>query len=208
MIAELAGSLIASVYGFCTIFRKKKPLFYNILFFSMLTCMIGNIYTVLHELLWQSADIGFHVGYLGYTGMFFFLHSSYYGALDSLADGNQPELNRFRIVAKIVTATFLFSSVLLMHYFCKQFWLYIVVVPMAFTIYFATKHLIIPDVEMGIIKVMRPYNALIICLCICMMLRITSASDSILETISSICTGILLAICMPVARNGVCKWFI
>ncbi len=208
MTFELIGALIATVFGCFTIFRKKTPLFYKIIFFSMLTCLMGNIYTWLYNLLWQSSDDGFHIGYLGYVGMFFFLYSSYYGAINNLADGKQPQFKRFRVIAGIVAATFFICSVLSMYFSDKKFWIYIVVIPMSFTIYFAMKLLIIPDIEMGIIKVMRPYNALIIGLCICMMLSILSVSGSMLETVSSICTGILLALCMPVARNGVRKWFI
>lgn len=208
MIAELAGTLIASVYGSCTFFRKKTPLFYKIVFFSVVTCLIGNIYTALYEYIWQPVNVGFHIGYLGYTGMFFFLYSSYYGALDSLADGKEPELRRFRLAAGTAAAGFFASAAFLMHLWDRGIWMYIVVIPMSMTMYFAVKHLIIPDIEMGIIRVMRPYNALIIGLCISMMLRIVSVPESMMETISSICAGILLAVCLPAARNGVRKWFI
>lgn len=208
MIAELSGALISSVYGCCTVFRKKTPLFYKIIFFAVLTCLMGNIYTLLYGLLWDQGDTGFHVGYLGTVGMFFFLYSSYYGAINSLADGRQPELRRFRIAAGIVAAVFFIGSALLMYFSGKALWLYIVVIPMSFTVYFAMKHLIIPDVDMGIVKVMRPYNAVIVGLCVFMMLRMISISGSVLETVSSICAGIILAVCMPMARNGVRKWFI
>lgn len=208
MIAELIGALAASVYGCCTVFRRKTPLFYRILFFAVLTCLMGNVYTVLYGLLWQPGDTGFHVGYLGYIGMFFFLYSSYYGAIDSLADGKQPALRRYRLAAGIAAGAFFIGSVLLMVFSGKAFWMYLMVIPMGFTAYFAMKHLIIPDVEMGIIQVMRPYNAVIIGLCVSMMLRMISASGSVLETVSGICTGLLLAFCLPVARNGVRKWFI
>ncbi len=207
MIAELSGALISSVYGCCTVFRKKMPLFYKIIFFAVLTCLMGSIYTLLYGLLWHQGDNGFHVGYLGAVGMFFFLYSSYYGAFNSLADGRQPELRRFRIAAGITAAVFFIGSALLMYVFGKALWLYIVVIPMGFTVYFAVKHLIIPDVDLGIVKVMRPYNAVIVGLCVFMMLRIISISGSVLETVSSICTGVLLAVCMPMARNGVRKWF-
>lgn len=207
MIAEFCGALLAVLYGSCTAFRKKTPLFYKILFFAALTCLMGNIYTFLYELLWPE-DGGFHVGYLGYLGMFFFLYSSYYGAIDSLADGKQPELRRFRAVAGIAAAVFLIGSGLLIYTAGKALWLYLLVIPMSFTLYFAIKHLVIPDVDMGIIKVMRPYNALIACLCVCMAVRFLSASGSMAETAGSIGTGLLLAACLPVARNGVKKWFI
>lgn len=208
MIAELCGALVSSVFGCCTVFKKKIPLFYKIIFFAMLACLMGNVYTVLYSRLWQADGSGFHVGYLGYIGMFLFLQSSYYGAINSLADGGQTEFKKYRIIAFIVATAFFISSVLMMLHFQKEFWLYIVVIPMGFTLYFAMKLLIVPDVDMGIIKVMRPYNALIVCLCFFMILRILSESGSALETISSICTGLLLALCLPTARNGVKKWFI
>ncbi len=126
--------------------------------------------------------------------MFFFMYSSYYGAINSLADGKQRKFRRFRVIAGVVAAVFFVGSALMMYFFHKGVWMYIVIVPMGFTLYFAMKLLIIPDVDMGIIKVMRPYNALIVGLCICMILRILSQSGSMLETVSSVCTGLLLAL--------------
>lgn len=206
-MAELIGALIASVYGGLTAFRPKTPLFYRIVLFAMLTCLIGNIYTVLYGLLWVQGEGGFHVGYLGYSGMFFFLYSSYYGAINSLADGKEREFRGFRLTAGALAFMFFVASVWMMRLFGKALWLHIVVIPMSFSVYFAIKHLVLPDVEMGIIRVMRPYNALIIALCVSMMLRLLSDAGSVLNTASSVCTGVLLAACMPVVRNGVRKWF-
>ena len=194
MIIELCGALFSSIFGCITIFSKKEPLFYRIIFFAMLSCLMGNVYTVLYNMLWQADGTGFHVGY--------------YGAINSLADGGQAEFKKYRIIAVVVASVFFIGSVLMLFSFQKAPWMYIIVIPMGFTLYFAMKLLIIPDVDLGIIKVMRPYNALIVCLCISMILRILSKSGSVLETISSICTGILLALCIPVAGNGVKKWFI
>ena len=176
--------------------------------YAGMTCLIGNIYTALYVFLWQSEDVSFHIGYLGYIGMFFFLFSSYYGALDSLVDGKQTEFRWFRRTAGFIAGLFLAGSTLLMYFGNQEFWKYLVIVPMTFTMYFAVKHLIMPDIEMGYIRVLRTYNILIIALCICMMLRIVSVQDSVLENISSICIGFLLAVYLPVARMGVRKWFI
>ena len=208
MTAELIGALAASAFGILTVLGKRTPLFYKIIFFAVLTCLMGNIYTALYNLLWQPDGTGFHVGYLGYLGMFFFLYSSYYGAINSLADGGQAEFRKFRLLAGLAAAVFFAGSVVLMYCSGKPAWMCIVVVPMAFTLYFATKLLIIPDVDMGIIRVMRLYNGWIIALCVAMILRILSEPGSMLEAVSSLCAGVLLALCLPVARNGVQKWFI
>ena len=208
MIPELCGALIASIFGICTAFRKKTPLFYKIVCLAALTCLMGNIYTVLYGLLYQQGRGGFHVGYFGYLGMFIFLYSSYYGAINSLADGKQPELRRFRRIAGVAAAVFFAASLVMMYCFGKALWMFMMVIPMGLTLYFAVKLLIMPDVEMGIIRVMRPYNALVVGLCFCMIVRLLSASGSMIETVSGICTGLLLAVYLPLARNGVRKWFI
>ena len=48
--------------------------------FGMASCFLGSCYEALAQLLRPSAAEGFHVGYFGYIGLFFFLYSSYYGA--------------------------------------------------------------------------------------------------------------------------------
>lgn len=206
MMAELIGALIASIYGSFTALRPKTPLFYRIIFFAMLACLMGNVYTLLHGLLWSREIGGFHVGYLGYTGMFFFLHSAYYGAINSLGDGGEAELRKYRLFAGAACIVFLLAAVWLTFLFSKEFWLFIVLVPMCLTLYFAVKHLLLPDVEMGVIRVLRPYNALVIALSVGMMLRLLSPAGSVQETVSGVLSGLLLAVIMPVVRNGVRKW--
>lgn len=207
MNAELIGALAASVYGCCTVFRKKTPLFYKIVFFAMLMCLMGNVYSFLYDRLWLPDALDFHVGHLGTFGMFFFLLSSYYGAIDSLADGKQPSLAKYRMTALLLALVFFVGSVIAIYAFDKGVWTYLMAVPVSFTFYFAFKHLIIPDIEMGIIKVMRPYNALIVCLCVSMTLGAIVPQATVPAYIADICTGILLVCCMPTARNGVRKWF-
>lgn len=84
---RLAGATAAFIFGLCTAFRPKTPLYYKIIFFGMASCFLGSCYEALAQLLRPSAAEGFHVGYFGYIGLFFFLYSSYYGAINSLADG-------------------------------------------------------------------------------------------------------------------------
>ena len=208
MIAELIGALVASFFGVFTVFKKKTPLFYRIVFFAFLTCLMGNIYTALYGWLWPQDQSGFHVGYLGYMGMFFFLYSSYYGAINSLADSGQSDFKRFRIASGLISAAFFLGSFFIIAVFEKGLWLLIVIAPICLTLYFALKLLIIPDVEMGIIKVMQPYNASILALCIFMLVRFSSPANSAPETAGSICSALLTAISLPAARNGVKKWFI
>ncbi|MBO5301035.1 MAG: permease [Peptococcaceae bacterium] len=169
---------------------------------------MGCVYSILYDVLWISGDTGFHVGYLGFAGMFFFLFSSYYGAIDSLADGGEPALRTYCILAggaAIVHFAVSVCGVALLH---KGWWLLVLIVPMSGTLYFAVKHLLIPDVEMGIIRVLRPYNALICVLCVGMMLFVLTGGISGLYTACSVVCAVLLIVSMIAARNGVRKWYI
>ncbi len=99
-----AGAAAALVWGLCTAFRPRVPLYYKIVFFGMASCFLGSCYEALARLLEPSAAEGFHVGYFGYIGLFFFLYSSYYGAINSLADGGGREFRRFRLIAGLAAA--------------------------------------------------------------------------------------------------------
>ena len=204
----LLGAIIASAYGGYTAIRHKAPLFYTILCLAMISCLMGCVYSVLYDVLWISGDTGFHVGYLGFAGMFFFLFSSYYGAIDSLADGGEPALRTYRILAGGVALVHFAVSVCGVALLHKGWWLLVLIVPMSGTLYFAVKHLLIPDVEMGIIRVLRPYNALICVLCIGMMLFVLTERISGLYTACSVVCAVLLMVSMIAARNGVRKWYI
>lgn len=208
MMILLFGALIASVYGGYTAIRHKAPLFYIILCLAMVSCLMGCVYTVLYQMLWMSEDNSFHVGYLGIAGMYFFLYSSYYGAIDSLADGGEPVHRKYRMTAFLVAAIYFMVSLFAIVTMQYGYWILILIVPMSGTLYFALKHLLIPDVEMGIIRVMRPYNALICVLCIVMTACFMTISHTMWHSVCSIGSSVLLIATMLVARNGVRKWFI
>lgn len=70
----MPGRRPALVWGLCTAFRPRVPLYYKIVFFGMASCFLGSCYEALARLLEPSAAEGFHVGYFGYIGLFFFLY--------------------------------------------------------------------------------------------------------------------------------------
>ena len=86
--------------------------------------------------------------------------------------------------------------------------LIIFLVPSAATIYFAGKHLIMPDVEMGIIATMRPYNAVIVALCITQMILLFGNMEGAWAWAAEAVNAVLVAASLPLARKGVRKWFI
>ena len=139
-----------------------------------------------------------------------FLLSSYYGAMDRLADGGEKAYRRHRAAA--LAAPLALLAVLL---YCvlntgliPNLPLLLFAIPMGGTLYFALKHALLPDVELGIIRVMRPYNLAILLFC---LFEALPQLPFLTEGMSSAARGIgclLLLVLLPVAERGVRKWFI
>lgn len=206
---RFAGAAAALVFGLCTAFRPKTPLYYKIIFFGMASGFLGSCYEALAGFIEPSAAEGFHVGWLGHIGLFFFLYSSYYGAINSLADGGGKEFRAYRLAAgagaALVCAVGLCGAWLGpgQPVLAAPF-----TFPAAMAAYFAGKLLIMPDVELGITAAMRPFNALVLLLC---LVRVTEFCWDIGGaagwTLAAV-DALLLAAALPAARMGVRKWFI
>lgn len=208
-IKFLSASAVV-VYGAFTTFRKRMPLFYKIIVFAMASFWLGICYQLLGEHLLPAAVEGFHVGYLGYAGMFFFLLSSYYGAIDSLIDGGEKCFRKYRVIAAMLPALMIIVNLCLPvgEAGSKKVLTFMTLLPAAGTAYYAGKHLIMPDVDMGIIKVMREYNAVILCICILHALSPVIPDGGICSVIKSILESVFLVFTLPLARKGVQKWYI
>ena len=85
IILRLAASLAALVWGGALCARRKQPLFFKILLFAAASYFLGALFECCWLLVYGAVPEGFHVGYLGCVGMWFFLFSSYFGAIDRLA---------------------------------------------------------------------------------------------------------------------------
>lgn len=194
---------LACIYGIFTSLRPKTPLFYKIVTYGFGSYFLGTAYSILYTTL-VPEHTGFHAGYLGYVGTFFFLFSSYFGALDRLADGREAAYRIHRIVSLVPSFLIVICG--------GTLWKHLLLLPVAATSYFACKHLILPDIDMGIIRVMRPYNGLILLLCLLqpftMELGVGSYFQSVPIPFLAFLNLILVALSLPVARKGVQKWFI
>lgn len=202
-VCSLAVIGAACIYGIITVLRPKTPLFYKIVVYGFCSYFLALVYSILYVALFP-ANKGFHVGVLGYAGTFFFLFSSYFGALDRLADGGEAVYRGYRITALIPAAFIVICG--------ADVWDRILMLPIAGTAYFSCKHLILPDVDMGIIRVMRPYNTIILLFCLIqpfvMKIIVEGNYESFLNVVLTFLNMVLAALAMPVARREVQKWFI
>lgn len=208
---QLTASLLCVLYGVSSCIRRKQPLFFKLLLYAMASYLLGTLFTACFTLVYGNAPRGFHVGFLGYIGTYFFLLSSYYGAINSLADGGEARYRPYRLVsmagpllvlgllAVSVRAAGLRACIPLM----------LLAAPIGLTLYFSLKHLILPDVDLGIIRVMRPYNASVILFCLTQVCaQLPAMSGAVFRQIMEVLSPVLLMALLPMAEMGVRKWFI
>ena len=99
IILRLAASLAALAWGGALCARRKQPLFFKILLFAAASYFLGALFEGCWLLVYGAVPEGFHVGCLGCVGMWFFLFSSYFGAIDRLADGGERMYRPYRLTA-------------------------------------------------------------------------------------------------------------
>ena len=149
------------------------------------------------------------MGYLGCVGMWFSLFSSYFGAIDRLADGGERMYRPYRLTALLAPLAVLGLTI-----WSVTLWgaaaslpLLLLVIPMGATLFFALKHLLLPDVETGIIRVMRPYNALVLLLGLCQIVTLMPGVSGTATLASTLLTSLLVVAMLPTAERGVQKWY-
>jgi len=210
MIAiRLAAALLSVYLGGALCARRKQPLFFKILLFAAASYFLGALFEGGWVLAYGAAPEGFHVGYLGYVGMWFFLFSSYFGAIDRLADGGERVYRPYRLAALAAPVAVLGLTVWSVtgRGAAASLPLLLLVIPMGMTLYFALKHLLLPDVEMGIIRVMRPYNALVILLGLGQAVLLFPSLPAGAQPAVTLLVGVLLIAMLPTAEMGVRKWY-
>lgn len=207
---RLAAALFSLVWGTACCARQRQPLFFKILLFGCASYFLGAVFEGCWFLVYGAAPQGFHVGYLGYMGAWFFLLSAYFGAIDRLADGGEPQLRLYRLGALIAPGAVAVLTIwsLMTWGWISSLLLLLLAIPMGLTGYFALKHLILPDVEMGIIRVMRPCSGCVVLLCLCQALAVAPQVPQGVQQAAGAVFCLLLAGLLPLGEMGVRKWFI
>lgn len=209
MALRLAAAAFSVLTGTFLCVRRKQPLFFKILVFGSCSYFLGILFESCWNLVYKEVPAGFHIGCLGYMGSWFFLLSAYFGAFNRLADAGGKEYRIYRLiaalpslfVASIVGWTVKNSSII------SNIQLILITIPLVLTLYFALKHLILPDVEMGIIRVMRPFNACVVLLGLCQTAALLPVIPESAAVAIQILICVFLIVQLPVAERGIQKWF-
>ncbi|MCR4842542.1 MAG: hypothetical protein K5840_04695 [Eubacterium sp.] len=207
------ASLAAFIYGVVTILIRKKALYLKMIVLAVACILISRLYLVLQYLTRGEIPDGFHVGILGGVGCFLFLLSSNYGQMDSLADDGSAQFAKYRLIswlAPVVLIIVYIPTFMAGGTLDKVVGYTVAMVFVVISARFHLKHLIFPDVDYGIIKCIRGYNALALLLCLAVTVTFMSEVNSF--TYLYLAANIVIAGCcvaiLPVLRKEAAKWTI
>ena len=206
-------SLFGTVYGLKEFFKKKKALYLKLITCGIMSLMLARLYQVIFIVAHGDLNKGFHIGILGIIGSFMFFFSANFVQMDGLVDDKTKAFRKTRLISLAAPVMIL---VLYLVFFMKtdNTELRIVWGVVAFFImqcaYYSFKHIIIYDVDFGIIKSLRKYNLLSLIYAFLIMLEAIGLYTEIkpLYIASCIGTGIIAVTLLPVLKGGVEKWTI
>ena len=211
-LLPLSATLFSFIYGVNKFFKKGKPLFLQSLTMAMGSHALGSIYHVCQTLTTETVLEGFTPAYLGRIGFFLFLIAASYGQMDRIVDDGTKQIRPTRYIALIapVCAILLYLPNGLMEDLPLPTKIAVALVwlPAIFSVYYNLKHAIIPDLDFGFIKAIKPYNVLALCLGFAELLCLT-AWDYLYNTQLVIASVIFAVLCVALifaAKKGAEKW--
>ena len=171
VIAEtvpLFATLFSLIYGLRHFFKKGKPLFLQTITMAMASHALGSIYHLCQTLTSDTLIEGFTPAYIGRIGFFLFIITASYGQMDRIVDDGSAKMKPSRYIALLapICAVLLYIPNYIIEVVPIQTKIVyaLVWIPAVVAVYFNLKHAIIPNMDFGFIKAIKPYNILILCL--------------------------------------------
>ena len=205
------AGLCGFIYGAVRYFKPLAPLYAIMTVFGVGCSMLGRVYQFIRLFTGGEITGVFQVGILGVIGAFSFLFSVNFGQIDSLVDDGTDVYKKYRVMGLIgpVSVAALYLPVLLSDASLAVRISYAVAaVFIALAAYYNVKHLLIEDVEFGVVMCLRPFNAIVFLygiLCMTEMIAFARGMDALLIVSDIMIAGILILI-IPVMEQGVKKW--
>lgn len=205
-------SLIAAlIYGVYTLMSKKTPLFFQLIVCVIVCHILRYLFDICEFLVRGVFSGGYLIGYLGSIGCFLFLLTASFGYMDGIIDDKTEKMKKSRYIGLLAPA---FAIVLLVINLLSDIsgptklaytalW-----IPAIFSSYFSLKHIVIPDMDFGFVKAIRPFNIAALAFTFLQLIHLTlwGVRNWILLLISGILFGASCIIMIVAADKGIKKW--
>ena len=212
-LAVAVCAIIGFIYGLVVKTKIRRALYYKMIVAAVGTMALGRLYEFVYMWVSEEQFERFQIGTLVVIATFLFFFTANYGTMDHLGDNGSKEFRKYRIIAAaapiIITASYvpvyLSDSNLITKISYAAIWISIMIAS-----YYALKHLILPDVDFGVIRCIRGYNLLVLCYGLLSVTeRIALLYDAKIVTwITCILSAVVALLLIPVLKKGAAKWII
>ena len=142
--------------------RKTRTAYTHFILFAALSMFLSRLTYVLSYAFYDGLPDRFNVGLLGFAAFFFFIFLANFGQMDLLLNDQDRANLRYRILAMIVPIIELFFSLLALFRgnsdLSVRIAFVIISVAAGSSGYFNLKHLLVPDIDFGIVRSIRGFN--------------------------------------------------
>ena len=211
-IITCVGALGGFAYGAIRFFRPRAAIYPQMVTLACGVIVFGRLYQIIRIVTISDVLEHFHLGILATVGSLLFLFAANFGTMDSLVDDGSKALRKYRLIPLAAPAVVI-AVYLTLFYFSHQPTITRVIAGFLSAIigaaaYFNLKHLIIPDVDYGVIRCLRQYNLLaLIYECLCMADLIAQSRELEIGTlVTGVLTGVILPLIIISVDRGVKKW--
>ena len=207
-------AFIGFIYGMIKFFKPRKAVYAQMIALAVGCVAFGRLYQVVRLLTGGDMTSGFQLGVFGVIGSLLFLFSANFGAMDSLADDKSRSFIKYRLISLVAPVAALVLYILFVGLTdlprSVKIASALVTVFVMQASYFHLKHLIFPDVDLGIIKCLKPYNLLALIytfLCMAEMVVIGLNNEIGILIVGVLIGAVLIGVVIS-AERGIKKWTI
>ena len=200
-------------FGVAQFMKKKRlPMYFMFILFAIMSAFLSRIYYFVSIAFYGSVPEVFNLGFIGYAAMFLYMFFANYGQIDCLVDDRETLRPRYRIIPMIIPVIeFIFAVFSLIFgtvNITVRISFVVISVAAGFAGYLNVKHLIVPDIDLGIVKSIRGYNLIAFLIGIFSIAEIGLSLFGITDIIIyfQIILGVLYAAAIPVLNREVKKW--
>lgn len=214
LLIENLAILLCAVIGCCSGIRYLRPrsaLYASMIVLGVGCIALGRLYQCVWLLTGYSLTATFQVGILGTMGAFSFFFSSNYGQIDSLVDDGGQLFRKYRVYgyAGPLCMAALFVPILFTQTrLTFKIGCFVTLFIIGAACYYHVKHLFIQDVDYGVVRCLRRYNALALCLAVVSALELIALSMEAewLLIVSGLGLCAVSLALVPVMDRGVKAW--
>ena len=110
----LVCSVFGLVFGLFIMFRKKPPVYFGLVLFSIASQVFTRIYFVVSLICYNGIPNTFNIGFIGFASFVLFLFFANYGQIDMLVDDHRTLKLRYRLIPLIIPVFEFLLSLLMM----------------------------------------------------------------------------------------------